>query len=288
MKKTLAILLALALVLCMMPSAAFAAGETALTDSNTTVTLEGYSYAFDGTAKTPRVLSVVIGSGTTNQKTLTENSDYTVTYEDNINAGTSAKAVITGMGNYSGSVNKFFTISKVDLSKVTAELSKTKAEYNGSDQTPTVTVKNGTTVIPTSAYNISWSGTVLNAGTYTATISKADGNDNCENTASATFTIEPFDWSKVSFSIDKQTGSLPTDEAGVEAITHYYVNGAEATGVSRSFLTTFTKAAISGNSVTFTVDTGATGYNSANFKNAFSSAPIAIETAVAIDDSNLE
>ena len=92
----------------------------------------------------------------------------------------------------------------------------------------------------------------------------------------------------MSFSIDKQTGSLPTDEAGVEAITHYYINGAEATGVSRSFLTTFTKAAISGKNVTFTVDTAATGYNSANFKNAFSSAKIAIETAVAIDDSNLE
>ena len=163
MKKTLAILLALALVLCMMPSAAFA--TESLTGAE--VTLDSYSYAFDGTAKTPRVLSVIIGSGTTNQKTLTENSDYTVSYEDNINASTgatSAKAVITGMGNYSGSVNKFFTISKVDLSKVTVELSKLKTEYNGGDQSPTVIIKNGATVIPSSAYKVVWSpATITNA-----------------------------------------------------------------------------------------------------------------------------
>lgn len=77
--------------------------------SNATVTLEKTTYLYDGKAKTPAV------TVTLNGKTLTLNTDYTVAYTDNVNIGT-AKATVTGKGNYKGSVTKTFTITTANNS----------------------------------------------------------------------------------------------------------------------------------------------------------------------------
>lgn len=50
---------------------------------------------------------------------LEEGKDYTVSYSDNVNAGT-ASVTITGKGNYTGSVTKTFTINKA-ANKITAK-----------------------------------------------------------------------------------------------------------------------------------------------------------------------
>lgn len=44
--------------------------------------------------------------------TLTLNTDYTLSYEDNVKAGTGAKCIVTGKGNYGGVVVKTFTITQ--------------------------------------------------------------------------------------------------------------------------------------------------------------------------------
>ena len=72
--------------------------------------LEGFSITipsqtYNGSALTP---VVTVQDGNT---TLTEGTDYTVEYSNNTNAGTSAKATITGKGNYTGTVEKNFTIN---------------------------------------------------------------------------------------------------------------------------------------------------------------------------------
>ena len=90
----------------------------ALTESNTSVTWNIYSYTYDGTEKKPEVMSVVFG-GTT----LTAGTDYTVTYTNNINAGTdTAKVEVTGIGAYQGSITKTFSIGQreVIVSGITA------------------------------------------------------------------------------------------------------------------------------------------------------------------------
>lgn len=69
----------------------------------TTITLERDSYIYDGMEKKP---SVSIRDGSV---VLFDEVDYTVSYIDNINVGT-AKVVITGIGNYSGTIYKAFTI----------------------------------------------------------------------------------------------------------------------------------------------------------------------------------
>ena len=73
--------------------------------SKATITLEKSNYVYDGKPKTPSVTVKLDG------KTLTVNTDYTVSYSNNTNAGT-AKATVTGMGRYTGSKSVTFTITK--------------------------------------------------------------------------------------------------------------------------------------------------------------------------------
>ena len=48
---------------------------------------------------------------TFNGKTLTKDIDYTLSYTNNVNPGTSAVVTVTGISNFTGTVTKFFTIS---------------------------------------------------------------------------------------------------------------------------------------------------------------------------------
>ena len=125
MKKTLAILLTMALVLCMVPGTAFAtelaAGETVASVAVADIAAATYT----GAAITPDpVVTAVINvpaategaQPTTKSVTLVKDTDYTVTYENNTNAGT-ATAKIAFIGAFAGQteVTKNFTINKLDL-----------------------------------------------------------------------------------------------------------------------------------------------------------------------------
>lgn len=79
----------------------FTIASKPLADSMVTVAAGPHYYT--GNAVTPAVM-VKDGS-----RTLTVGTDYTVSYEDNINAGT-AKATVTGKGNYTGTASQTFTI----------------------------------------------------------------------------------------------------------------------------------------------------------------------------------
>lgn len=72
-----------------------------------TVTLSDFDYKYDGTVKKP---NVIVKNG---KQTLTKGVDYTVSYHNNINAGT-GKVYVTGIGGYTGTVEKSFTIKKGD------------------------------------------------------------------------------------------------------------------------------------------------------------------------------
>lgn len=82
--------------------------------STCTITLTPSSYTYDGTAKTPTV------TVTDETKTLSEGTDYTVNYQNNTNIGM-AKAILTGMGNYKGTVTKTFTIVETQEQQVKKE-----------------------------------------------------------------------------------------------------------------------------------------------------------------------
>lgn len=88
------------------------------------VSLSADSYTYDGTAKTPAAtITYETDSGTV---ILRKDTDYTASYSNNINAGT-ATVQIQGLGNYTGIVEKTFSIERAapSLQFETANISKT-------------------------------------------------------------------------------------------------------------------------------------------------------------------
>ena len=73
------------------------------------IALEFNSHAYTGAEIKPKVKTVTVDN-----IQLEEETDYTVSYSDNTNAGT-AKVTITGAGNYTGKKEKTFQIQPVDL-----------------------------------------------------------------------------------------------------------------------------------------------------------------------------
>lgn len=110
LKRFTALLLTFVLMASLLPAATIYAAAA----SAPAVTIQG-TYTYDGTAKTPG-LSITDGS-----YTLREGVDYTVTYSDNIHAGT-AYAAVTGLGAYASLLNgKYpFTIQPASVT-VTVE-----------------------------------------------------------------------------------------------------------------------------------------------------------------------
>lgn len=84
-----------------------------------TLTLPENGFVYDGKAKTP---AVAVKDGET---VLKAGTDYTLTYESNINAGATAAAKLEGKGNYSGTASKTFEIAKAPLAEVVPTVSGT-------------------------------------------------------------------------------------------------------------------------------------------------------------------
>ena len=94
--------------------AAGAEGET-ISLAEADIHIEDVCY-YNGSQQTPKM------TVTLHTKVLTEKSDYTVTYQNNVNAGT-ATVTVTGEGIYSGSASTLFTIHprKVDAEDLKIE-----------------------------------------------------------------------------------------------------------------------------------------------------------------------
>ena len=88
-----------------------------------TMSIDKDSFVYDGTAKKP---AVTVKKGNT---ILKEGVDYTVTYRNNINAGT-ADLVINGIGKYFGGWAQLYNIEKRPISDCNISL-PTSVEYKG-------------------------------------------------------------------------------------------------------------------------------------------------------------
>lgn len=151
-----------------------------------TVTLNPTEYTYDGTAKNPTATVKVKLDGV--EYTLEKDKDFTVSYSNNVNAGT-ATATITGKGNYKESTTKNFTIKPAELQTVTLENDKLTYIYN-TEQTveiTSVTTKNGLTV---AAANYTVSGNKgTDAKSYTLTVT-AKANTNYTGSATVDWEIQ--------------------------------------------------------------------------------------------------
>ena len=167
-----------------------ATGSTRLTVEggdlkDATVTVNG-EYFYTNFPITPEV------SVTWNGTQLTKDTDYTVDYTNNTNAG-KATVTVTGKGNYIGTKTGNFTIAPAQLNDATVKVNGTYT-YTGQAQTPAagdVVVTLGGKTVPSDQYTISASDN-MNAGQATATVTAKAGG-NYTGSASGKFTIEMAD-----------------------------------------------------------------------------------------------
>ena len=147
--------------------------------SSCTVTLSDESLTYTGSSLRP---TATVKSG---DKELTLNQDYYVSYRNNWDAGT-ASAILTGTGNYTGSVTKDFTIKPLDISRYSASLSQYSYTSDGTEKCPNVTVTYGDkTLAAGTDFTVSYKDNVKE-GTATVTITGAGNYTGIINT---TFTI---------------------------------------------------------------------------------------------------
>ena len=147
--------------------------------SSCTVTLYDESLTYTGSSLRP---TATVKSG---DKELTLNQDYYVSYRNNWDAGT-ASAILTGTGNYTGSVTKDFTIKPLDISRYSASLSQYSYTSDGTEKCPDVTVTYGDkTLAAGTDFTVSYKDNVKE-GTATVTITGAGNYTGIINT---TFTI---------------------------------------------------------------------------------------------------
>lgn len=104
-----------------------------------TVQVKGDKFVHTGTAITPKI---TLMDGTT---TLIEGTDYTLDYENNIALG-NATIIITGIGNYEGTLNQEFAIVGTGKLEIVCT-NMQQLTYNGKSQLPEYTVKCGSDVI---------------------------------------------------------------------------------------------------------------------------------------------
>ena len=125
-------------------------------------------------------------------KTLSAGADYTLSYANNMNAGT-ATVIITGKGNYTGSISKTFTISKAtptltfsstSISKTTQDAAFTNALTKTTDGTVTFSSSNTSVAV---VNNTSGMVTIKGSGTTTITATAAEGVNY--NTGSTQYTL---------------------------------------------------------------------------------------------------
>ena len=176
--------------------------------SSAEITYDAGPYGYTGKEWKPEV------AVSFNDAALTADTDYTVSYENNINAGT-AKIIITGIGDhFTGSTEKTFTINSAEISGCTfAPIAD--VTYNTKAHTPKVTVAiSGRTLEADKDYTVSYASNI-NAGTATVTVT---GKGNFTGTASKTFTINkagltlnPCTISELCTETDLKTRTLPSD-----------------------------------------------------------------------------
>lgn len=160
---------------------------------------------------------IVVTDGET---TLTLGTDYTVSYSGNTNAGT-ATVTIAGMGNYSGTIEKTFTITKATPT-VTAPTAIADLVYTGSAQ---ALVTAGTTTFGSLLYSTNGENyfadipKATNAGTYTVYY-KVEGSDNWNavdaQSVEVTIAAKETNLGAVTI-VQDQNGTTATIDASLEA-----------------------------------------------------------------------
>lgn len=159
-----------------------------ITDND--ITLDNSEFTYDGSAKNPNPTIVINGN------TLVKDTDYTVSYENNINAGT-GYIVIEGTGNYKTEepVRIPFIINKQSITLEIEDIPD--VTYNGSQHRPKPVVKYNDTILEENVdYQVSYESNINASNNAKVNISPVETSnytfDKTAAYASKSFTINPY------------------------------------------------------------------------------------------------
>lgn len=115
-----------------------------ITRSDIKVNLGSYDFTYNGSSH--EVNAQVVGSytkdGSIKQHELVRDTEYTISYDANINASNAARLIIEGIGNFTGTRTLNFTIKPKSLNSADIVLKQAIEDvtYNGNPYTPTIEV----------------------------------------------------------------------------------------------------------------------------------------------------
>ena len=128
-------------------------------------------YTYTGNAATPALTVTFHG------QTLTEGKDYTVSFENNVNAGR-AGYTINGLGLYKGTLTSYFFIYNASIRDAEISFSQSSYIYKGTPLTPKPTVTwNGKTLTEGEDYTLSYSNNNQQGNAYITVTGKGNFKD---------------------------------------------------------------------------------------------------------------
>lgn len=160
-------------------------------------------------------------------KTLKNGKDYTVSYQNNINAGT-AYVIIKGKGSYSGTVKRSFTIKPAIIYKQCTFYKIASQYYTGSQIKPVPKIKNGTTTLKNGTdFTLTYQNNV-NKGTAKVYIK---GKGNYSGICSLTFSItaRPVSTLKITVPSATYNGKAQKPAVTVKYNNYKFKNGTDYT-----------------------------------------------------------
>lgn len=169
-------------------SAASISGDTTLLElKDITVAADGLVY--DGLAKTPEV-TVTNSYGAV----LREGIDYTLSYANNVYAGSAASVTAAGTGFYTGSVTRSFRIAQKDISAADVAKSIANVRYSSNslkNRSVPVIIYNGVKLAAGVDYTLGeYSGLEIADGSTSSNAAvKVTGNGNYTGTCSLTYSV---------------------------------------------------------------------------------------------------
>lgn len=208
-------LLCAAAVCCFTGSSADAAAVTNCTVSGLT------AKTYTGKAQTQSITVKY------RNKTLKNGKDYTVSYQNNINAGT-AYVIIKGKGSYSGTVKRSFTIKPAIIYKQCTFYKIASQYYIGSQIKPVPKIKNGTTTLKNGTdFTLTYQNNV-NKGTAKVYIK---GKGNYSGSCSLTFSItaRPVSTLKITVPSATYNGKAQKPAVTVKYNNYKFKNGTDYT-----------------------------------------------------------
>lgn len=208
-------LLCAAAVCCFTGSSADAAAVTNCTVSGLT------AKTYTGKAQTQSITVKY------RNKTLKNGKDYTVSYQNNINAGT-AYVIIKGKGSYSGTVKRSFTIKPAIIYKQCTFYKIASQYYTGSQIKPVPKIKNGTTTLKNGTdFTLTYQNNV-NKGTAKVYIK---GKGNYSGSCSLTFSItaRPVSTLKITVPSATYNGKAQKPAVTVKYNNYKFKNGTDYT-----------------------------------------------------------